>query len=219
MILTEDIIIATGETKDIILSDAVQTCLCIKQQAGSMLRLYMFHLSDHNSQTDITIEQLGEECVSEIYGLGILRNNQQAECRTHVYHRIGKGTSRQIMKYILTDNSNAAFTGHLFIAQDAQLTDAHQNNRNLLLSDSAKITTRPQLEIYADNVKASHGATTGQIDESSVFYMQQRGLSIKQAKRLLVMAFAEEITTGIVDGENKAAINQQILDRLNQINL
>lgn len=217
--MTEEINITAGEQRDIIIADTADTRLCFKQQAESTLRLYLFQLDDKDSLTDITIEQTGENCITEIYGLGILRQNQQTKCNTHVYHRVGKGTSRQLMKYILTGNSNASFTGHLLIAQDAQQTDAQQSNRNLLLSTGAKISTKPQLEIYADNVKASHGATTGQIDESSVFYMQQRGLSIKEAKRLLIMAFAEEVIGSMADKQKQAEFQQHILDRLNQIDL
>jgi Fe-S cluster assembly protein SufD len=104
----------------------------------------------------------------------------------------------------LDDNARGRFVGDLKIAPDAQQTEAHQTNRNLLLSDTAEMRTQPQLEIYADDVQATHGASTGQLDESALFYMQQRGIGQQKARQLLVNAFMKEVIDKISDETIKA---------------
>ena len=118
---------------------------------------------------------------------------------TNVQHLVGGGSSKQLIKFVLDDASQGEFYGQLRIAPDAQKTEAHQTNRNLLLSDKALMRTRPQLEIYADDVKATHGATTGQLDESALFYMQQRCLDEATARRLLIAAFMKDVLETISD--------------------
>ena len=116
-----------------------------------------------------------------------------------VQHLVGGGNSRQLIKFVLDDASRGEFYGQLRIAPDAQKTEAHQTNRNLLLSEQAVMRTRPQLEIYADDVKATHGATTGQLDDSALFYMQQRCLDETTARRLLIAAFMKDVLATISD--------------------
>ena len=110
-----------------------------------------------------------------------------------MHHDIGDGVSRQLIKFVLDDAAKGEFLGELVIRQDAQRVDAQQTNRNLLLSKTATMRTRPQLEIYADDVKASHGATTGQLDESALFYMQQRCIAPDEARKMLLRAFIMDI--------------------------
>jgi Fe-S cluster assembly protein SufD len=107
---------------------------------------------------------------------------------------------------VLDDNSRGRFIGDLKIAPDAQQTEAHQTNRNLLLSETAEMRTQPQLEIYADGVKATHGASTGQLDESALFYMQQRGIDKQKARQLLVNAFMKEVVETISDEKVKSDV-------------
>jgi Fe-S cluster assembly protein SufD len=114
----------------------------------------------------------------------------------------------------LDDHANASFRGELKIQPDAQQTEAYQTNRNILLSRQAEMLTEPQLEIYADDVKASHGATTGQLDESALFYMQQRCLDRETASKLLLQAFFDEVVSTISDESLKENITQQIQDIL-----
>jgi Fe-S cluster assembly protein SufD len=122
-----------------------------------------------------------------------LHGEENVTAETHVTHAVGGGTSNQLIKFVLDDNSRGRFIGDLKIAPDAQQTEAHQTNRNLLLSDTAEMRTQPQLEIYADDVQATHGASTGQLDESALFYMQQRGIDKQKARQLLVNAFMKEV--------------------------
>ena len=194
--MIRDIEIPAGEKRDMMLLNRGES-LHIVQHAGSVLHLCLFHLDDSDADYSITVEQAGEGCETHLSGLIITRGRQHVDCLTRVRHLVGKGTSRQLFKYIVADQSRDSFTGELYIAPDAQQTDAQQTNRNLLLSRDARIQTKPQLEIYADDVKASHGASTGQIDDSALFYMQQRCLSLAQARRLLMEAFANEVLSHI----------------------
>ncbi len=168
--------------------------LQIDQEAGSHVKIHVI-----NASFSITVNQLGEGCRTEIYGLENLHGDEQVTAETHVTHVVGGGTSNQLIKFVLADNSRGRFIGDLKIAQDAQKTDAHQTNRNLLLSEQAEMRTQPQLEIYADDVKATHGASTGQLDESALFYMQQRGIDKQKARQLLVGAFMKDVLATISD--------------------
>ena len=168
--------------------------LCIEQEAGSRVKIHVI-----NAPFSITVNQLGEGCQTEIYGLENLHGEENVTAETHVTHAVGGGTSIQLIKFVLDDNSRGRFIGDLKIAQDAQQTEAHQTNRNLLLSETAEMRTQPQLEIYADDVKATHGASTGQLDDSALFYMQQRGIDKQKARQLLVNAFMKEVIETISD--------------------
>jgi Fe-S cluster assembly protein SufD len=212
------ITILPAETRELVLINEVNMDYHIVQEAGSVLRVHILYLSkdekDAQWQSSLTIEQNGEGCRSEIYGMGLLHDSQQAHMRTHVIHNIGGGYSSQIIKFVLDDHANASFRGELKIQPDAQQTEAYQTNRNILLSRQAEMLTEPQLEIYADDVKASHGATTGQLDESALFYMQQRCLDRETASKLLLQAFFDEVVSTISDESLKENITQQIQDIL-----
>ena len=111
---------------------------------------------------------------------------------------------------MLDDSAHGRFIGDLKIAPDAQKTEAHQTNRNLVLSEDAEMRTQPQLEIYADDVQATHGASTGQLDETALFYMQQRGIDKEKARQLLVGAFMKEVIEAISD----EALREQLLNAI-----
>ena len=166
-----------------------------------------------NAPFSISVTQLGEGCSTEIYGLEHLHGEENVKAETHVTHAVGGGTSTQLIKFVLEDNSRGRFIGDLKIAQDAQQTEAHQTNRNLLLSETSEMRTQPQLEIYADDVKATHGASTGQLDESALFYMQQRGISKEKARQLLVNAFMKDVLNTISD----EALREQLLNAIDGV--
>lgn len=194
-------IIAAGESREMVLLNEPSQDLHFVQEAGSHLRLHILNLYSAIGQSSpealvsnrIFVEQQGKGCVTEIYGLACLKGTEQVATATHVHHNVGGGESKQLVKFVLDGNAKGEFFGELKIAPDAQKTEAHQTNRNLLLSDTAVMRTRPQLEIYADDVKATHGASTGQLDESALFYMQQRCLSEQTARRLLIGAFMKDV--------------------------
>ena len=143
-----------------------QVNLSIDQEADSHVKIVVIHFDITSSRHDVIthkifIDQLGENCSTEIYALAFLRGADAATIETHVTHAVGGGSSNQLIKFVLDDNARGRFIGDLKIAPDAQHTEAHQTNRNLLLSDNAEMRTQPQLEIYADDVQATHGASTG----------------------------------------------------------
>jgi Fe-S cluster assembly protein SufD len=132
---------------------------------------------------------------------------------TRVLHQVGGGYSSQLIKFVLDDESKATFRGELKIMPDAQQVEAYQTNRNILLSRQAEMLTEPQLEIYADDVKASHGATTGQLDESALFYMQQRCIDRDTAAKLLLCAFFDEVLRTLSDTQ----LQEELVNTINTI--
>ena len=194
--------------------------LHIVQEAGSQVKIVIINLDISTYRhidisNKITIEQIGEGCKTEIYALAYLHGEDKVTTETHVKHSVGGGSSNQLIKYVLDDKARGRFIGDLKIVQDAQQTEAHQTNRNLLLSETAEMRTQPQLEIYADDVKATHGASTGQLDESALFYMQQRGISKQKARQLLVGAFMKEVIETI--SPQYSAVRDQLLDAINGV--
>lgn len=185
--------------------------LHIVQEAGSRVKIHIINLSSANN--NIVIEQAGKGCETEIYALAYLHGEEQVTTETHVKHAVGGGRSNQLIKFVLDDDARGRFVGDLKIVPDAQQTEAHQTNRNLLLSETAEMRTQPQLEIYADDVQATHGASTGQLDESALFYMQQRGISKQKARQLLVNAFMKEVIESIPD----TAVREQLLNTIDGV--
>lgn len=201
---TNILTLAAGEHRELVFVNEPRLNLHVVQEAGSSLKVHALYLSQTEvstgaSEAQITVEQKGEGCRTEIYGLAFLHGEEQVQLTTNVQHLVGGGNSRQLIKFVLDDASRGEFYGQLRIAPDAQKTEAHQTNRNLLLSEQAVMRTRPQLEIYADDVKATHGATTGQLDDSALFYMQQRCLDETTARRLLIAAFMKDVLATISD--------------------
>ena len=201
---TNILTLAAGEHRELVFVNEPRLNLHVVQEAGSSLKVHALYLSQTKvatgmSETKITVEQKGENCRTEIYGLAFLHREEQVHLTTNVQHLVGGGSSKQLIKFVLDDAAQGEFYGQLRIAPDAQKTEAHQTNRNLLLSEQAVMRTRPQLEIYADDVKASHGATTGQLDDSALFYMQQRCLDESTARKLLIAAFMKDVLETIMD--------------------
>lgn len=172
--------------------------LHIVQEADSRVKIYILNIpkdlrDPKDIRNNISVEHRGEGCRTEIYGLAFLHGEDRVTIETHVHHAVGCGSSEQLIKFVLDDRAKGSFLGELKIAPDAQKVEAHQTNRNLLLSDDAEMRTRPQLEIYADDVQATHGASTGQLDEAALFYMRQRGIGYEKARQLLVNAFMQDV--------------------------
>jgi Fe-S cluster assembly protein SufD len=212
------ITILPGEKRELVFLNDPNMEWHILQEKGSEVRVHILYLSkeeaDAQWHSSLTIEQNGEGCRTEIYGMGLLHDLQQAHVRTRVIHNIGGGYSSQTIKFVLDDHSKGSFRGELKIQPDAQQTEAYQTNRNILLSPQADMLTEPQLEIYADDVKASHGATTGQLDDAALFYMQQRCISRDEAAKLLLQAFFDEVVSTLSDENVREDITKQIQDIL-----
>jgi Fe-S cluster assembly protein SufD len=157
-------------------------------------------LSRHN----LEILQTGAQTETILNGLTIITGKQLADTHSAIAFNCPGGIGRQIHKTIVSDRAHAVFNGKIFVPKSAFLTDASQLNRNLLLSSKARVDTKPQLEITADNVKCSHGATVSQLEDDAIFYLQSRGINEKNARSLLISAFAAEIINQIpLDSERQ----------------
>ena len=210
--------IPAGETREFVLLNEPDINWHIIQEQDSVLRLHVLCLSDSKEadeqwQSSITVEQNAPNCRTELYGMGLLHGNQRAHVLTRVHHNIGGGYSSQIFKFVLDDHAKGSYKGELKILPNAQQTEAYQTNRNILLSRQAEVLTEPQLEIYADDVKASHGATTGQLDESALFYMQQRCIDRDTAAKLLLCAFFDEVLKTLSDTQ----LQERLIEQINRI--
>jgi Fe-S cluster assembly protein SufD len=157
-----------------------------------------------------------EHAEALLYGLYLTHGEQLVDNHTVLYHDHPHGHSWEVYKGILDGRSRAVFNGKVMVKPEAQKTDAKQTNRNLVLSDFAKVDTKPQLEIFADDVKCTHGATVGQLDEVALFYAQSRGLPLAEARRLLTYAFAAEVTEEVALEPVRAELNRLLLERLNE---
>ena len=200
--------IPAGEKRELFLLNEPTINYHIIQEEGSSLLIHVIalpspHDDNYTQHTSITVEHNAANCRTEIFGLALLHGSQQNHLTTRVLHNVGEGYSSQLIKFVLDDASKASFKGELKILPDAQHVEAYQTNRNILLSRQADMVTEPQLEIYADDVKASHGATTGQLDESALFYMQQRCISRDTATKLLLEAFFNEVISTLSDEQQE----------------
>ncbi|MFD1819120.1 Iron-regulated ABC transporter permease protein SufD [Pseudarcicella hirudinis] len=144
-------------------------------------------------RNNLNIKSDGENCESNMFGLYIPNGRQHVDNHTSVDHIRPNSVSNELYKGILKDKSTGVFNGKIFVRQAAQKTNAFQSCKNVLASDEASMNTKPQLEIWADDVKCSHGTTTGQLNNDALFYMQSRGISKDSAKSLLMLAFAQEV--------------------------
>jgi Fe-S cluster assembly protein SufD len=167
-------------------------------------------LSRHGIHVNLAHE--GAECWVD--GLYLVGAGQHADTHSAIDHVAPRCTSHQIYKGILDGDARAVFNGKVFVHPDAQQTDAQQTNKNLLLSPDARVDTKPQLEIYADDVKCSHGATVGQLEEEELFYLKSRGLHDDLARNLLTYGFAEELVDKIKIESIKKQLDEAILNRL-----
>jgi Fe-S cluster assembly protein SufD len=135
----------------------------------------------------------GEGGYAELNGLFLVSGNQHVDNFTTIQHAEAHCSSRELYKGILNDQARGVFRGRIVVAEGAQKTDSKQTNNNLLLSDDALVNTKPQLEIYADDVKCTHGATVGQVDDEAMFYLRARGIGKEAARSMLISAFASEV--------------------------
>jgi len=165
----------------------------INQAANSQVKNHNVALNGLVTRNDVNCNLLGQGAHMEMNGLVLGKGRQHIDNHTEINHAVPNCTSDEYYKTVLDDHSRSVFRGRIIVAQDAQLTNADQQNNNLLLSKTAEADTKPQLEIYADDVKCSHGATVGQLDPKSLFYLQSRGINTESANALLTFAFANEV--------------------------
>lgn len=186
----------------------------IAQKQESRVSVHTFSFGGNITRNNLNFYHQGERIDSTLKGITIIGDKQHVDHYTLVQHAQPNCESHQNYKTILDGNATGVFNGKIFVEKEAQKTDAFQQNNNILLSDKATINAKPQLEIFADDVKCSHGCTIGQLDESAMFYMQQRGIPKKEAKALLMYAFTSEVSSSIKIPELKAKISRIIADKL-----
>ena len=157
---------------------------------------------------DVTLK--GEGAEANIYGAYVCGADERVKIAVDMHHDVPHCNSRQLFKGIAGGASKVDFYGKIIVAQDAQKTEAYQENHNILLSDDARVDTKPQLEIYADDVKCSHGATIGRLNEEEQFYMRSRGISLEDAKVLQMISFLAPVLDAISDPQQREDISRQL---------
>lgn len=168
-------------------------------------------------RNNLNIAVNGKNCETNLNGAYLLKGNQHVDNHTVVDHKIAHCNSNELYKGVIDDKATAVFNGKVFVRKDAQIINAFQSNGNVLLSDDATVNSKPELEIYADDVKCSHGSTTGQLDEEAVFYLRARGLSEKAARQLMVGAFVGEVFDKVENEAVSAFINKILTERFGWI--
>jgi len=166
------------------------------------------------TRNHVEVDLNGEGAEVWLGGVLLASNDEKCENYTIIRHHVSHCTSNELYKYILDGRAKAGFSGRIVVDHGAQKTVSYQTNRNVLLSDEAKVMGRPQLEIYADDVKCGHGATTGMLDEMAIFYMQQRGIGLEEARMLLLQAFASDVVEHIENAALQDRLRLMIEKRL-----
>ncbi len=186
----------------------------VQQKEHSIASVNTYSFGGKLTRNNVEFYHEGEHVESHINGISILNDKQHVDNHTLIHHKFPNCESFEIYKGIYDDASTGVFNGKVIVDQEAQKTNAFQQNNNILIGDKASINAKPQLEIFADDVKCSHGCTIGQLDESALFYMQSRGIPVKKAKALLLYAFGNEVVEKIKIPELKTRITKLIALKL-----
>ncbi len=185
--------------------------LAASQAAGSRLRSFSLSLGAALARHDLGTNLGGKDAWGELNGLYLVKGTQHADFHTTIEHTVPHCASRELFKGVLDGKGHGVFNGRIVVPRDAQKSDSGMTNQNLLLSRDAEIDTKPELEIYADDVKCSHGATVGQLDEESIFYLRARGLSLQEARSLLTLGFALELFEQIDIPAVRSLLDREVL--------
>jgi Fe-S cluster assembly protein SufD len=186
----------------------------VSQKQESHVSVHTFSFGGNLTRNNLNFYHFGERLTSTLNGITIIGEKQHVDHYTLVKHSTPNCESFQDYKGIFSDRSTGVFNGKVYVEKEAQKTNAFQKSNNILLSDKATINAKPQLEIFADDVKCSHGCTVGQLDETAMFYMQQRGIPKKEAKALLMYAFSNAVIENIKIPELKKRITTIIANKL-----
>ena len=196
-------------TEIIIVSDA-QLCRQIEVPAGESRDMVLLVYPGVSTDISLNVELQGEGAQANIYGVYVCGADERVKIAVDMHHKVPHCNSRQLFKGIAGGKSRVDFYGKIIVAQDAQRTEAYQENHNILLSDDAKVDTKPQLEIYADDVKCSHGATIGRLNEEEQFYMRSRGITLEDARVLQMISFLAPVLEAIPDEAQREEIALQL---------
>ena len=196
-------------TEIIIVSEA-QLCRQIEVPAGESRDMVLLVYPGVSTDISLNVELQGEGAQANIYGAYVCGADERVKIAVDMHHKVPHCNSRQLFKGIAGGKSRVDFYGKIIVAQDAQRTEAYQENHNILLSDDAKVDTKPQLEIYADDVKCSHGATIGRLNEEEQFYMRSRGITLEDARVLQMISFLAPVLEAIQDEAKREEISLQL---------
>ena len=181
----------------------------IEVQSGQSTDMVFLVYPGVSCDVSLDVSLKGEGAEANISGAYICGGNEKVKFAVDMHHDVPHCNSRQLFKGIAGGSSRIDFYGKIIVAQDAQRTEAYQENHNILISDEAKVDTKPQLEIYADDVKCSHGATIGRLNEEEQFYMRSRGISLEDAKVLQMISFIAPVLEKIPDEAQREAVAAQ----------
>jgi len=182
----------------------------IEQETNSVSETFILSAGSNFFKNEVNCNLKGEYSSAFVNGVFSLKENQQHEIRTIINHLVENTKSYQLIKCVLGKNSKAAYQGKIFVNSKAQKTDGYQLSKAILLDETSEFNAKPELEIYADDVKCSHGSASGSLNENSIFYLMSRGLSYKQSKELLINGFLLDVVEKITDSEIKNLIKNMI---------
>ena len=203
-------------TEVIIVSEG-QLLRNIEVQAGQKTDMLLLVMPGVSCDIRLDVRLAGEGAEANVYGAYVCGGQEKVKIAVDMHHDFPHCNSRQLFKGIAGGDSRVDFYGKIIVAQDAQRTEAYQENHNILLSDGARVDTKPQLEIYADDVKCSHGATIGRLNEEEQFYMRSRGITLEDAKVLQMISFIAPVLENIEDEAEREAVAQQFEDAVRNL--
>jgi len=189
----------------------------IKNYSSSVFESFLLSLGPNFIKNEIHCNLLENFSSCFVNGIMLLNGNQQHELKTNVNHKYENCKSSQLIKSVLLDKSNGTYQGKIYVDKSAQKTNGYQLSKALILSENSEFNSKPELEIYADDVKCSHGSTTGNIDENSIFYLMSRGLTRDEANKMIVDGFLNEAIETITDFNIKILISKLFKERMNQV--
>ena len=197
----------------LIISDG-QLARSMEVEGGQKTDLLLVVMPGVSCDVKLDVKLVGEGAEANIYGAYVCGADEKVKIAVDMHHLVPHCNSRQLFKGIAGGTSKVDFYGKIIVAQDAQRTEAYQENHNILLSDDARVDTKPQLEIYADDVKCSHGATIGRLNEEEQFYMRSRGITLEEAKVLQMISFLAPVLENIQDAEQRERLTEQLSDAI-----
>ena len=202
---------------DVIIVPQGQLVRNLEVNAGQKEDMVLLIMPGVSCDIRLDIRLAGEGAEANVYGAYVCGGEEKVKISVDMHHDLPYCNSRQLFKGIAGGTSKVDFYGKIIVAQDAQRTVAYQENHNILLSDGAKVDTKPQLEIYADDVKCSHGATIGRLNEDEQFYMRSRGISLEDAKVLQMISFIAPVLENITDESQRESIASEFEAQIRKI--
>ena len=202
---------------DVIIVPQGQLVRKLEVNAGQKADMVLLIMPGISCDIRLDIRLAGEGAEANVYGAYVCGGQEKVNIAVDMHHDMPYCNSRQLFKGIAGGTSKVDFYGKIIVAQDAQKTEAYQENHNILLSDGAKVDTKPQLEIYADDVKCSHGATIGRLSEDEQFYMRSRGISLEDAKVLQMISFIAPVFENIPDEPQRESVASEFEAQIRKI--